>query len=32
MGRLRKWSEVPIIVLSARNQESEITRALDNRC
>jgi two-component system, OmpR family, KDP operon response regulator KdpE len=28
--RLRKWSEVPIIVLSARNQESEITQALDN--
>jgi two-component system KDP operon response regulator KdpE len=28
--RLRKWSEVPIIVLSARNQESEITLALDN--
>jgi two-component system, OmpR family, KDP operon response regulator KdpE len=28
--RLRKWSEVPIIVLSARNQESEITKALDN--
>ncbi len=28
--QLRKWSEVPIIVLSARNQESEITQALDN--
>jgi two-component system, OmpR family, KDP operon response regulator KdpE len=28
--RLRKWSEVPIIVLTARNQESEITQALDN--
>ena len=28
--RLRKWSEMPIIVLSARNQESEITQALDN--
>ena len=28
--RLRKWSEVPIIVLSARNQESEITQALNN--
>ena len=28
--RLRKWSEVPIIVLSARNQENEITKALDN--
>ena len=28
--RLRKWSELPIIVLSARNQESEITQALDN--
>jgi len=28
--RLRKWSEVPIIVLSARNQENEITQALDN--
>jgi len=30
ISRLRKWSEVPIIVLSARNQESEITQALDN--
>lgn len=30
ISRLRKWSEVPIIVLSARNQESEITKALDN--
>jgi two-component system, OmpR family, KDP operon response regulator KdpE len=28
--RLRKWSEVPIIVLTARNQESEITQSLDN--
>ncbi len=28
--RLRKWSEVPIIVLSALNQENEITQALDN--
>lgn len=28
--RLRKWSEVPVIVLSARDQESEITQALDN--
>jgi two-component system KDP operon response regulator KdpE len=28
--RLRKGSEVPIIVLSARNQESDITQALDN--
>ena len=28
--RLRKWSEMPIIVLSARDQESEITQALDN--
>jgi len=28
--RLRKWSETPIIVLSARNQESQITLALDN--
>jgi two-component system KDP operon response regulator KdpE len=28
--RLRKWSELPIIVLSARNQESDITQALDN--
>lgn len=28
--RLRKWSGVPIIVLSARDQESEITQALDN--
>jgi two-component system KDP operon response regulator KdpE len=28
--RLRKWSEVPIIVISARHQEEEITRALDN--
>lgn len=27
---LRKWSELPIIVLSARHQESEITLALDN--
>jgi len=27
---LRKWSEVPIIVLSARDQESDITQALDN--
>ncbi len=28
--RLRKWTGVPIVVLSARNQESEITKALDN--
>ena len=28
--RLRKWSEMPVIVLSARNQESEIIQALDN--
>jgi two-component system KDP operon response regulator KdpE len=28
--RLRSWSNVPIIVLSARNQESDITLALDN--
>lgn len=28
--RLRKWSDLPIIVLSARNQESDITQALDN--
>jgi two-component system KDP operon response regulator KdpE len=28
--RLRTWSEVPIIVLSARDQESDITQALDN--
>lgn len=28
--RLRKWSEIPIIVLSARNQETDITLALDN--
>ena len=28
--RLRKWSEIPIIVLSARNQEEDITEALDN--
>ncbi len=28
--RLRMWSELPIIVLSARNQESDITQALDN--
>jgi two-component system KDP operon response regulator KdpE len=28
--RLRKWSGVPIIVLTARNQESEITQALDS--
>ncbi len=28
--RLRKWSQLPIIVLSARNQESDITEALDN--
>jgi len=27
--RLRKWSELPIIVLSARNQETDITQALD---
>jgi len=28
--RLRKWSDLPIIVLSARNQENDITLALDN--
>jgi two-component system, OmpR family, KDP operon response regulator KdpE len=28
--RLRKWSNLPIIVLSARNQENDITLALDN--
>lgn len=28
--RLRKGTEVPIIVLSARNRESDITQALDN--
>jgi len=28
--RLRKSSELPIIVLSARNQEGDITKALDN--
>ena len=28
--RLRKCSELPIIVLSARNQENDITQALDN--
>lgn len=28
--RLRKWSELPIMVLSARNRESDITQALDN--
>ncbi|PPD49268.1 MAG: DNA-binding response regulator [Methylobacter sp.] len=28
--RLRSWSSLPIIVLSARNQESDITQALDN--
>jgi two-component system KDP operon response regulator KdpE len=28
--RLRKWSELPIIVLSARNQENDITQALDS--
>lgn len=28
--RLRTWSELPIIVLSARNRESDITQALDN--
>lgn len=28
--RLRTWSELPIIVLSARDQESDITQALDN--
>ena len=28
--RLRKYSEIPIIVLSARNQEEDITQALDN--
>ncbi|WP_347989193.1 response regulator [Methylomonas sp. AM2-LC] len=28
--RLRLWSELPIIVLSARNQENDITLALDN--
>jgi len=28
--RLRLWSKLPIIVLSARNQENDITLALDN--
>jgi len=28
--RLRKWSELPLIVLSARNRETDITQALDN--
>jgi two-component system KDP operon response regulator KdpE len=28
--RLRSWSDLPIIVLSARNQENDITSALDN--
>ncbi|WP_446812019.1 response regulator [Methylomonas sp. 2BW1-5-20] len=28
--RLRLWSNLPILVLSARNQESDITLALDN--
>ncbi len=28
--RLRAWSELPIIVLSARDQEIDITQALDN--
>jgi two-component system KDP operon response regulator KdpE len=28
--RLRTWTELPIIVLSARNQEQDITLALDN--
>ncbi|MEC4748505.1 response regulator [Methylomicrobium sp. Wu6] len=28
--RLRKWSELPIIVVSARNRETDITQALDN--
>jgi two-component system KDP operon response regulator KdpE len=28
--RLRLWSELPIIVLSARDQERDITQALDN--
>ncbi|TAN66481.1 MAG: response regulator [Methylobacter sp.] len=28
--RLRTWSGLPIIVLSARDQESDITQALDN--
>ena len=28
--RLRKYSELPIIVLSARNKESDITQALDH--
>ncbi|TAK64124.1 response regulator [Methylobacter sp.] len=28
--RLRTWSELPIIVLSARDQENDITQALDN--
>ena len=27
---LRKWSELPVIVLSARDQENDITQALDN--
>ncbi len=28
--RLRKWTDLPIIVLSARNKEGDITQALDN--
>ena len=28
--RLRTWSQLPIIVLSARSQENDITQALDN--
>lgn len=28
--RLRLWTKLPIIVLSARNQENDITQALDN--
>ena len=30
ISRLRKWSEIPIIVLSARDQETDITLALDH--
>jgi two-component system, OmpR family, KDP operon response regulator KdpE len=28
--RLRQWSNLPVIILSARNQEDDITLALDN--
>ncbi len=30
IGRLREWSQVPIIVISAREQESDKVRALDS--